>query len=141
MGATNTGGYRCCCDSDNPSFVLSLCVGFYGGIGEMPEFKLQMTASSNGIEETLCGYTARNMDDHFEGRSFLNFGAFKRIRSYFYRLVYRHGKNGSGGTFPPASSARPHQDDVIEGTVDAEREERRLMATEESRQRYGLRPC
>ena len=105
----------------------------------MPKFKLWMpiadSTSSNGgvVTASLCGYVVNNS----EGYSWLDYRP-KR----FYRLIYRHrGKNGSGGTLPPASSsARPHNDDVIEGTVDAEQEERRLMATEESRQRYSMRP-
>ena len=121
--------YRCCCGSEQPSFVLSLITGQY--VGRIPEFKLRMSvaesASSSGlvvVEETLCGYVARTQ--------FVSFliGGYSFGR--FYRLIYR-GKNGSGGTSPPAS-ARPHADDVI----DTEREERRLMSTEEGRQRYSL---
>ena len=124
-----SGGYRCCrccCGFDHPSFVLTILAYHFGRT--MPEFKLQLPAAAAGgtdVEATLCGYVVPS----FEG--YLWFGDFSPTR--FYRLVYRRrGKNGSGGTLPlpPAVSAlRPH----------SELEERRLMATEEGRQRYGLR--
>jgi len=127
-GATATGGYRCCCGSSDPSFVLSIIPRRF--IGEMPEFKLRMpvadSASSSGVvidEETLCGYVASNLEG-----GVWNYYCPAR----FYRLVYRRGKNGNGdGTLSPALNG-PHDDDV-----DAEQEERRLLATEESRQRYS----
>ena len=106
--------YRCCCGSDRPSSVLTLFAR--KDVGELPEFKLRMpfagSASSSGaIEDTLCGYVA----DTFRG-------------TRFYRLVYRRGENGSGVTLPPVSaSARPHADDIIEDTIDAEQENRRLF--------------
>ena len=130
-----SGGYRCCCGSDDPSFVLSLVA--HSHVGELPKFKLRMpvadSASSTGggvVEEaTLSGYVVRNLGGGF------GFNVYDRLTSY--RLVYR-AKNGSGETLPSAS-IQPHNDDVIEGTAfDAEREERRLMATEESRQRYSV---
>jgi len=100
----------------------------------MPEFKLRMpiadsTSSSNIVEATLCSYVVRDSSDSSwsEGSS----------PARFFRLIYR-AKNVGGGALPPAS-ARPHDDEVIEGTSDAELEERRLMATEDSRQRYSLR--
>ena len=124
MGTTATttvtgGRYRCRCDSDRPSFVLSMLADEY--VGSLPEFKLRLrfaNSSSNGsvvvVEETLCGYGVHNFED-----------------SRFYRLVYRSEKNGSGGTsFPPVTSAPSHDDDVIECAVDAGQEERRLNATE-----------
>jgi len=103
-------------------------------IGRVPEFKLKLTvtdsASSSGVEEaTLCGYVALNLG------GYLGFG-YTPFR--FYRLVYRCANIGNDGTVPTAS-VRPHNSFGIEGTVEAELEERRLMATEESRQRYGLR--
>ena len=55
----------------------------------------------------------------------------------FYRLVYRR-RAKNGGTLPPASDRPHHHDDVIEGTVNGEQEDRLLLATEESRQRYGM---
>jgi len=98
-------------------------------VGEMFEFKLQLpvvtdsaSSSGGGVEETLCGYVARNL----EGSLWLD---YRPVR--FYRLVYRRGKNVSGGT------SQPHDDDVITD-VEAQREERRLMATKESSQRYSL---
>jgi len=136
MGAIATGGYRCCYGSDQPSFVLSMFAQV--GVAGLPEFKLRMPVvdsasySSGIVEETLCGYVAHNLE------GFLEFG-HNPFR--YYRLVYRRAKNGSGGgTLPSASaSARPNDDDVIEGSVESEQEESRLLATEESRQRYGLR--
>ena len=130
MGATATSSYRCCCDSDQPSFVLSMIANYAGG-GVMPEFKLQQPVAG-GVETTLCGYVVRNLEGH------LLLGGLRISPVHLYRLVYR-GKNGSGGALnlPPAS-VRPHNGKVIEGTVDAEREERRLMATEEGRQSYGF---
>jgi len=77
-----------------------------------------VSSSSGGVieEATLCGYTTRNL----VGTIWLD--GYKPDR--FYRLVYR-AKNGSGET---------HNN----GTM-GQREERRLMATKESRRRYDLR--
>jgi len=105
----------------------------YENVGVLPEFKLRMPVTDSAsycgdVETTLCGYATRNS----EGFSWS--GGSRPAR--FYRLVYRRGKNGSGGTLPPALDG-PHDYDVI--AVDAEQEERRLLATEESRQRYGMR--
>jgi len=134
--ATTTGSYRCCCGSDQPSFVLTLVAA--EGVGEIPSFKLRIpvanfASSSYVSEETLCGYLVRNSKG-FLWPFYTSYGGggYSYKPSRFYRLVYR-GKNGSGGTLPPAS-ARSHDDN----TVEAELEERRLMATEESRQRYSI---
>ena len=98
-----------------------LSVVAYNDVGNLPEFKFQRAVSSSSsggvVEETLCGYVVRNLVGHL---------GFDYTPTHFYRFVYR-GKNGSDG-------ARQHH--II--AVDAEREERRLMATEESRQRYSV---
>ena len=125
-----TSSYRCRCGSDQPSFVLSLIP--FSDVCELPEFKLRMpvaanSASSSGVEETttLCGYVVRNS---------IGFSLWHGHRpARLYRLICRRReKSVSGGPLPPASAQLHHDDDV-----DAEREERRLMATEEGRRRYG----
>ena len=130
--AAATEGYRCRCGSDLPSFVLTVIS--YLDFDELPKFKLRMpvladSTSSSGsgtVEATLCGYVAHDLECSFVQPKFK-----KCSPDHFYRLIYRRN-NGSGGTtMPTASSAQPHDEDV-----DAEREERRLMATEEGRQRY-----
>jgi len=106
----------------------------------MSEFKLQLpvadSASSNGaVEETLCGYMARNS----KGFSwpFYASDSYNYKPSRFYRLVYRYGKNGaSGGGTLPAASAQLTTMTSSTTAVDAEQEERRLMATEDSCRRY-----
>jgi len=133
MGTAAAGGYRCRCGSDLPSFVLSIIthkdIEYYE---ELPEFKF--LPDSGGVVETLCGYISRrnSMDFVWLDESWSGYGG--RRSDSLYRLVYRRGKNVSDGTLP-AASTRPHND----YDVDAEREENRLMATEEGRQRYGLR--
>ena len=135
MGATATRGYRCRCGSDQPTFVLSVVAHKdFGVVPVQAEFKLRMPVTDSGsssgvIEETLCGYVVRNSmrcawfvrDD------------YRYFPARYYRLVYRRGKNVNDGMLPAA--ARHHNDDDL---VDREREERRLLATEEGRQRYGL---
>ena len=128
MGATATSGYRCRCGIDELSFALTMIA--QKDVGELPEFKLQLpvavSASSSGVAEaTLRGYVARN--------SLRNFWPGLNP-DRFYRLVYGRGKYGSGATLPPGS-VQHHGD----GNVAARQEERRLMATEEGRQRCGLR--
>ena len=97
-------------------------------VGEMPEFKLQQSVAG-GDEATLCGYAVRNS----MGYAWFNGSGYMLRPARFYRLIYRRGKHGSGGTVP-AASTRPHDDTE----VDAEREEHRLLATEDSRRRYGM---
>ena len=131
VNATVTrGGYRCRCGSDQPSVVLSLIP--FSDVCELPEFKLRMpvaadsASSSSGVEKTtLCGYVVCNS---------IGFSLWHSHRpARLYRLIYRRReKNVSGGPLPPASAQLPNDD-----YVDAEREERRLMATEEGRRRYG----
>ena len=125
------GGYHCRCGFDLPSFVLGINARNY--VGELPEFKLRLSdsdsaaSSSDVAEATLCGYV---VPSYLGGR--LWFEGIGPGLTSFYRLVYRRGKNGSGGTLPSAS-ARPHADDVITDSEAAKQEECRLMATEESR--------
>ena len=128
MGATATGGYRCCCGSGDPSFVLTIIPR--RNVGELPVFKLRMPVAS-GIESSLCGYVARSS----MGRIWRCY-----LPARFYRLVYRSGKDENAGKLSQ-TSARPYGDDVIGNNNAVHREERRLMATEESRQRYSLRRC
>jgi len=134
MGAIATGGYRCCCCSDHPTFVLSLVA--YHDVGDLPEFKLRMpvfadptSSSSDVVEETLCGYEVHILSGSIW---------FARTPVRFYRLVYRCGKNGIGGGILPPAAARHYAQNVIYADDAAEREERRLMATKAGRQRYGL---
>jgi len=89
------------------------------------------STSSSVVEATLCSYVV----DNYHRISFW----LGLDPNGFYRLVYRGGKNGSNGTLPVASARAHDDDDLIDDDKAGEREERRLMATEESRQRYGLR--
>ena len=92
-------------------------------VEELPEF-FGFVSSSGDYKETLCGYVTRNL----EGNLWLDYSPLR-----IYRLVYRRGENGSDGTLPPTYAL--HRG----GHNSAKREERRLMTTEEGRQRYSLK--
>ena len=127
------------CGSDLPSFVLSIVAGYFG---DLPNFKLLPSVadsdSSNGVggavKETLCGYVTPDL----EGCPVDHFYRGHMTRARVYRLIYRRrSKNDGidGRTLPPPASARAHDYDA---DTMGQREERRLMATEEGRQRYGF---
>ena len=153
-GGSGVGSGSFCsnCD-DDPFFVLS--VHTERRDVALPAFTLhtQMQTVANGCSnnnvDTLCGYEVRNL-----ARVFLK----GHVPGCFYRLVYRRRQPqpqhrlgdfrflasiASSGSVATTTGA-DHPDNgvgivIIEGTfVRAEHEERRLMATEAGRHRFGV---
>ena len=121
---------------DSPLFVLSVSTfwdvyDYPDGSPQIPGFALQSStfAPSGGganIIENMCGFAMRELDI---------FRVFLRHRrpGCFYRLVYRRQH---GTLAAPALAAGDGV--IVEGTVDSEHEERRLMATEASIQHFSV---